>query len=138
MADYGKSIFLFRRDLRISDNTGLIEASQASKTVVPLFIFDPRQGARNPYFSPNSLQFMIESLKDLAHQVTAARGRLSIFRGRPETIVDRLVAEEDIEAVFMNKDYPFQQNARRRDRRSVPKQRCRVSLLFRHAPPQAH
>ncbi len=66
MADYGKSIFLFRRDLRISDNTGLIEASQASKTVVPLFIFDPRQGARNPYFSPNAFQFMIESLEDLA------------------------------------------------------------------------
>jgi deoxyribodipyrimidine photo-lyase len=70
MADYGKSIFLFRRDLRISDNTGLIEASQASKTVVSLFIFDPRQGARNPYFSPNAFQFMIESLEDLAHQVT--------------------------------------------------------------------
>ena len=39
MTDYGKSVFLFRRDLRISDNTGLIEASQASKTVLPLFIF---------------------------------------------------------------------------------------------------
>jgi deoxyribodipyrimidine photo-lyase len=108
MADYGKSIFLFRRDLRISDNTGLIEASQASETVVPLFIFDPRQGAQNPYFSPNAFQFMIESLEDLAHQVTVARGRLCIFRGRPETIVERLVAEEDIEAVFINKDYtPF-------------------------------
>ncbi len=103
-----KSIFLFRRDLRISDNTGLIEASKASKTVVPLFVFDPRQGARNPYFSPNAFQSMIESLDDLARQVTAARGRLFIFRGRPETIVDRLVAEEDIEAVFINKDYtPF-------------------------------
>ena len=87
MADYGKSIFLLRRDLCISDNTGLIEASQASKTVVPLFIFDPRQGARNPHFSPNAFQFMIESLEDLAHQVTAAHGRLSVFRGRPETIV---------------------------------------------------
>jgi deoxyribodipyrimidine photolyase len=63
MADYGKSVFLFRRDLRISDNTGLIEASQASKTVVPLFIFDQRQGARNPYFSPNAFQLMIESLE---------------------------------------------------------------------------
>jgi len=38
MADYGKSVFLFMRELRISDNTGLIKASQASKTVVPLFI----------------------------------------------------------------------------------------------------
>lgn len=47
---------------------------------------------------------MVESLEDLAHQVTAARGRLSIFRGRPETTVDRLVTEEDIKAVFINKD----------------------------------
>ena len=47
---------------------------------------------------------MVESLEDLAHQVTAARGRLSIFRGRPETAVDRVVAEEYIEAVFINKD----------------------------------
>jgi deoxyribodipyrimidine photo-lyase len=96
--------FFVQESLRISDNIGLIEASQASKTVVPLFIFDPRQGARNPYFSPNAFQFMVESLEDLAHQVTAARGRLSIFRGRPETTVDRLVTEEDIKAVFINKD----------------------------------
>ena len=40
VADYGSSIFLFRRDLRISDNIGRIEASKASKTVVPLFVFD--------------------------------------------------------------------------------------------------
>ena len=125
MADYGKSIFLLRRDLCISDNTGLIEASQASKTVVPLFIFDPRQGARNPYFSPNAFQFMIESLEDLAHQVTAARGRLSVFRGRPETIADRLLAEEDIEAVFINKDYtPF---SRTRDARSRKRAKTKMS-----------
>jgi deoxyribodipyrimidine photo-lyase len=43
MADhYRKSLFLFRRDLRIPDNTGLIEASSASDKVVPSFIFDPR------------------------------------------------------------------------------------------------
>jgi deoxyribodipyrimidine photo-lyase len=108
VAEYGRSIFLFRRDLRISDNTGLIKASKASNTVVPSFVFDPRQGARNPYFSPNAFHFMIESLDDLARQVAAARGRLCIFRGIPEVIVDRIVAEEDIEAVFTNEDYtPF-------------------------------
>jgi deoxyribodipyrimidine photo-lyase len=107
--------------------------------VVSLFIFDPRQGARSPHFSPNAFQFMIESLEDLAHQVTAARGRLSVFRGRPEAIVDRLVAEEDIEAVFINKDYTrFSAERETPDRESVPKQRCHVSLLFRHAAPQAN
>jgi deoxyribodipyrimidine photolyase len=63
MADYGKLVFLFSRDLRISDNTGLIEASQALKRGCRLFIFDPRQGARNPYFSPDAFQFMTEALK---------------------------------------------------------------------------
>jgi len=128
VADYGRSIFLFRRDLRISDNTGLIEASKSSKTVVPLFVFDPRQGAQNPYFSSNAFQFMIESLDDLARQVTRAGGRLSIFRERPETIVDRLVAEENIEAVFMNKDYtPF---SRARDA-AIAKTCQKINVAFR-------
>ena len=51
---YRTSLFLFRRDLRVPDNTGLIEASSASETVVPAFVFDPGQAARNPYSSLNA------------------------------------------------------------------------------------
>jgi hypothetical protein len=40
---YEKALFLFRRDLRLKDNTRLINASKASETVVPAFIFDPSQ-----------------------------------------------------------------------------------------------
>jgi len=105
---YSKSLFVFRRDLRICDNSGLIEASASSETVVPSFIFDPRLASQNPYFSHNAFQFMVESLCDLARQVTAERGLLCVFRGHPERVVDRLIAEEDIEAFFVNRDYtPF-------------------------------
>ena len=38
----GKSVnvFWFRRDLRLEDNRGLLEALDAGKPVLPIFIFD--------------------------------------------------------------------------------------------------
>ena len=38
--EYKKSLFLFRRDLRLEDNTGLSKALQNSEEVIPCFIFD--------------------------------------------------------------------------------------------------
>ncbi len=37
---YKKSIFWFRQDLRVQDNTGLFEAVQNSHEVFPIFILD--------------------------------------------------------------------------------------------------
>ena len=37
------ALFIFRRDLRISDNTALIAADNQAKKISLLFIFDPRQ-----------------------------------------------------------------------------------------------
>ncbi len=35
-----RSIFWFRRDLRVEDNTGLYHAVRDSKEVIPIFILD--------------------------------------------------------------------------------------------------
>ncbi|HEX7515202.1 MAG TPA: deoxyribodipyrimidine photo-lyase [archaeon] len=76
--------------------------------MIPAFIFDPRLASQNPYFSHNAFQFMVESLCDLSRQAAAERGFLCVFRGRPEEVVERVIAEEGIEAVFVNRDYtPF-------------------------------
>ena len=37
---FKKSLFIFHRDLRLDDNTGLIEALKTSDIVIPCFIFD--------------------------------------------------------------------------------------------------
>jgi deoxyribodipyrimidine photo-lyase len=117
---YRRSLFLFRRDLRIPDNTGLIEASLASEKVTLSFVFEPRQAPRNPYFSFCAFQFMIESLHDLTRQVAASRGFLSIYRGRSETVVERLIDDEgDIVAVFVKRDYTPFSRTRRCDRKSL-------------------
>ena len=40
MSKFKKSLFIFRRDLRLEDNTALIDACVHSKEVIPCFIFD--------------------------------------------------------------------------------------------------
>ena len=49
------SIFIFRRDYRLDDNKGLMEACRNSKNVYPIYIFTPEQidNAKNDYKSHN-------------------------------------------------------------------------------------
>jgi deoxyribodipyrimidine photolyase len=66
------NLFIFRRDLRIQDNTTLIKMFQELKEkIIVAFIFTPEQinQKKNNYFSHNSVQFMIESLHDLADEI---------------------------------------------------------------------
>lgn len=42
MQKYTRSLFIFRQDLRTSDNTALIEAVKNSEEVLPVFIHDSR------------------------------------------------------------------------------------------------
>lgn len=103
-----KSLFIFRRDLRLEDNAGLIEALKSSEKVVPCFIFDPRQIESTEYKSENALQFMIESLKDLENQLENKGGKLYLFYGKAEDVVKQLIKNEGIDAIFVNRDYtPF-------------------------------
>lgn len=39
---YKRTLFIFRQDLRLRDNTGLIKAMQNSESIFPIFIRDTR------------------------------------------------------------------------------------------------
>lgn len=104
--EYSKSIFVFRRDLRIYDNVGLAAACYESRIVLPCFIFDEIQVAsENRFKSERSIKFMLDSLRDLRDQLLNRNGKLYIFYGKPEVIIKRLIKNEKIDAVFVNKDY---------------------------------
>jgi len=109
MKTYNKSVFIFRRDLRLVDNTGLNKALTLSKKVYCCFIFDPRQvGKQNTYRSLNAVQFMITSLKKLEEDIKAKEGNFYFFYGLTETIVSQILREIKPEALFVNRDYtPF-------------------------------
>ena len=82
MKEYMKSIFIFRRDYRLNDNIGLLEALAKSIEVIPIFIFTPEQLVHNPYKSDNAVQFMIESVEDLDEQLKNKGSRLFYFFGK--------------------------------------------------------
>jgi deoxyribodipyrimidine photo-lyase len=108
MKHYGKSLFIFRRDLRLADNTGLNAALQQSQQVLACFIFDPRQIETHPYQSQPALQFMLQALQDLQQQIAEHGGVLYLFNGSPEQVIGNLKQRQTIEAVFVNRDYtPF-------------------------------
>jgi len=109
MKSYNTSLFIFRRDLRLTDNTGLNNALAQSNEVIPCFIFDPRQVEdKNDYKSDNAIQFMIQSLKSLDAELHKKEAKLYVFYGKAEEVIKTIITQENIDAVFINHDYtPF-------------------------------
>ncbi len=106
---YNTTLFIFRRDLRLQDNTGLNQALQQSQHVIPCFIFDPQQITdKNKYYSTHAVQFMIESLQSLHKELQKHNSKLYLFYDSPKKILKNIFASIHIDAVFINKDYtPF-------------------------------
>lgn len=108
---YSLALHVFRRDLRLQDNTALISALQSAKQVMPCFIFDPRQIEKNDYKSDNCIQFMVNSLKELDERLKEKNSRLYYFYGIAEKVIQELLETYPIEALFINRDYtPFSLN----------------------------
>ncbi len=105
MSLFQRTLFIFRRDLRLEDNTGLIFALKNSKEVICAFIFTPQQIRANPYLGPHSLQFLLESLEDLEKQLEPKGGKLYLFYDEPHQIVSKCILQLNIDAVVVNCDY---------------------------------
>jgi deoxyribodipyrimidine photo-lyase len=94
---YQRALFLFRRDLRLADNSALARAAELAEEVVPCFVFDPRQAdpEENPYFCANAFELMLESLEDLDRQLREAGGRLYLYRIDLSTIISKYIGKTE-------------------------------------------
>ncbi|UTW66150.1 deoxyribodipyrimidine photo-lyase [bacterium SCSIO 12643] len=105
------SIFWFRRDLRLHDNTGLIQALKEKHPVLLLFIFD--QNILDELPKDDARVGFIHSQLDEIHKKLAPHSGILIHHGTPVEIWNKLLAEYDIQSVHANRDYePY---ARKRD-----------------------
>jgi deoxyribodipyrimidine photo-lyase len=95
-----RTLVWFRgKDLRVSDHTPLVDAVRAGD-VIPLFVLDP-------YFfapgrarrTPHRIQFLLESLEELAASIARRGSRLLIVRGRSTSIVPRLARAWHVDRV---------------------------------------
>jgi len=108
---YDLSIFIFTRDLRLNDNSGLIAALKESKIVIPIFIFNPKQiDDKNKYKSNNCVQFMCQCLDELDRSLQKKNSRLYFFYDDPIKVIENLIKTQGVDAVYINTDYtPFAQ-----------------------------
>ncbi|WP_188848300.1 cryptochrome/photolyase family protein [Sulfodiicoccus acidiphilus] len=96
--------FLFRRDLRLQDNTGLNLALESCQAVVPLLVLDPRQLLHNEYKSDFAIAFFINSIVELNEELKTLGGELNLIEGIAEDVIPSL----PVNAIFFNQDYtPF-------------------------------
>lgn len=95
------NIFIFRRDLRIHDNTGFIKCYRESEKIYPIFILTPEQLTRkNSYRSLPAIKFMFESLRELAKTIP-----LTVFYGSPAKIIKQITRVYGDINVWVNTDY---------------------------------
>jgi deoxyribodipyrimidine photo-lyase len=109
---HNESLFIFTRDLRLIDNTTLLKALYESETVIPIFIFNPKQiNDINKYKSDNCVQFMCECLDELNEDLNKINSRLYFFYDEPHIIIEKLLKKyNSIDCVYINMDYtPFAQ-----------------------------
>ena len=111
---YDTSIFIFTRDLRITDNLALYEAMKNSNHVFPCFIFNPDQiSGKNKFKSNNAIQFMCETLDELNIQLKEKGGKLHFFNDKPDKVLKKIISKFQknniiVSSVYISKDYtPF-------------------------------
>ena len=99
------NIFWFRRDLRLDDNVGFLNALKSDHPVLPIFIFDkaildhlPKDDARVTFIY-NTLQNMRNTLQE-EHQSSIA-----MYHDNPKDVFKTLMDEYTIDTVFTNHDY---------------------------------
>ncbi|MDX2159858.1 MAG: deoxyribodipyrimidine photo-lyase [bacterium] len=97
-------IHWFRRDLRLSDNTGLREALATGAPVIPLFVFDPAI-LTSDWFGVSRMAFLLHTLRALDESLKDYGTRLLIRHGQPTPVLRELIRETGAAAVYTNADY---------------------------------
>lgn len=101
---YKRSLFIFRQDLRLHDNTWLIEAIKNSEEIFPIFIHDSRAIKD---FGENDVRFgfIKEALEYIDQWLRLYGGALTVYQWKPREIVEKLLWDYAIEAVYINRSY---------------------------------
>ena len=98
------TIFWFRRDLRLLDNTGLNLALLKSKDVQPIFIFDKDIIDELPNDDPR-VNFLYDELQKINKELISYSSSLKIYHGNPLEVFKQLSKENPELKVYANRDY---------------------------------
>jgi deoxyribodipyrimidine photo-lyase len=104
------ALFWFRRDLRITDNTGLYRALREQKAVQPIFIFDTDILNDLQNIEDKRVSFIYEQIERLKKEFISLGSDLWVFYGKPLAIFQSLTQKYAVSAIYTNRDYePYSQ-----------------------------
>ncbi|SNQ43118.1 cryptochrome/photolyase family protein [Cellulophaga lytica] len=108
------SVFWFRRDLRIEDNTALCNALKSGNPVLPVFIFD--ENILNELDADDArVTFIHKTISAINLTLKEYNSGVLCLHTTPELAWKKIVSTYNVERVFFNKDYePY---ARERDQK---------------------
>ncbi|WP_300025237.1 deoxyribodipyrimidine photo-lyase [uncultured Maribacter sp.] len=99
------SIFWFRRDLRLDDNVGFLEALKGDHPVLPIFIFDKKILSKLPKDDAR-LTFIYETLQHMRNQLQEQNeSSLAMFYGEPLDVIKKITEEYNVKSIYTNRDY---------------------------------
>ncbi|MDX2127771.1 MAG: DASH family cryptochrome [Chloroherpetonaceae bacterium] len=101
---YQTSLLWFRNDLRLHDNEALHTALQTSKSIVPIYILDPRHFIKTRFgfvkTGPFRAHFLFQSLQNLNSNLEALGNTLHFAIGKPEECLPNIAKEVGAEAIY--------------------------------------
>lgn len=83
------SIFWFRRDLRLEDNTGLSEALRSGSQVIPVFIFDADILDQLEDKYDRRVDYIHQALEKINTELKEFGTSLKTYHGKPLDIFKR-------------------------------------------------
>ncbi|RYZ66267.1 MAG: deoxyribodipyrimidine photo-lyase, partial [Proteobacteria bacterium] len=100
-----KSLFWFRRDLRLNDNRGLRMALDSGLPVLPIFIFDQEILNKLEDRDDARVTFIRQALVEMDRELRENGSSLHVYIGKPEKVFAQILKEHDLATIFTNKDY---------------------------------
>ena len=107
------SIFWFRRDLRLHDNTALYHALAGGNRVLPIFIFDTTILNQFEKGENAQVEFILDQVDNLKNALKKHNSSIKVFYTNPMLAFSQLLENYNIGAVYTNEDYEL--SAIRRD-----------------------
>lgn len=99
------SIFWFRRDLRLDDNTGLYFALKSPYPVLPVFIFDPEILGKLSDKQDRRVAYIFRTLEEIDSTLQKNGSSLFVLHDLVENAFGKILDQYDVKQVFINHDY---------------------------------
>lgn len=103
------SIVWFRNDLRVTDNSSLLNAAKDRGKVIAVYCFDPRHFTFSPFGFKKTekyrARFLIETITELHAELAKLNITLLVYHEKPELVFPQLYKTIGFKNVYLQKEW---------------------------------